>query len=149
MKRIKDILYVGIQFILFIIYALVPHAISFPFPLWFIYFGLAITLLGLLVISLALLQLNKNLSPFPTPKTNSELVNSGLYRWVRHPIYTGIILLVFGYASYSQNGYRFLISFSLLLLFYLKSLYEESLLKKKFSDYRGYMRTTGRFFPFI
>jgi hypothetical protein len=59
MKRIKDILYVGIQFILFIIYALVPHAISFPFPLWFIYFGLAITLLGLLVISLALLQLNK------------------------------------------------------------------------------------------
>jgi protein-S-isoprenylcysteine O-methyltransferase Ste14 len=68
---------------------------------------------------------------------------------MRHPIYSGILLFVFGYAIYSQNEYRLIIAVALLILFYFKSSYEERLLKRKFPNYTYYQQKTGRFFPFI
>nr|MBC7613421.1 isoprenylcysteine carboxylmethyltransferase family protein [Pseudopedobacter sp.] len=121
----------------------------FDFPNFLNYLGLLIAIAGLIILVLALLQLNKNISPFPTPKANSELVTNGLYSWMRHPIYSGILLFVFGYAIYSQIEFRFLISVALLFLFYFKSSYEEKLLKEKFPDYTNYQHQTRRFFPFI
>ncbi|MBU1371977.1 MAG: isoprenylcysteine carboxylmethyltransferase family protein [Bacteroidetes bacterium] len=147
--KIKDIIYVAIQFTLFIGYAFVFPIGFFSFPLWLIDVGLIIGISGGIILALALLQLNKNLSPFPTPKTNSELVTNGLYKWMRHPIYSGIILFVFGFAIYSENEYRLFIAISLLILFYFKSSYEENLLKNKFPTYTQYQQRTRRFFPFI
>ena len=147
--KIKDILYVTAQFFLFIGYALVSTMGWFDFPILLNYLGLIIAIAGLVILVLALLQLNKNLSPFPTPKTNGELVTNGLYKWMRHPIYSGILLFFFGYATYSQNEYRFFISVALLILFYFKSSYEEKLLKEKFPNYTNYHQKKGRFFPFI
>ncbi|WP_442905501.1 methyltransferase family protein [Kaistella sp.] len=70
-----------------------------------------------------------------------------LYRWVRHPIYTGIILVVFGYAAGTGSVHKLIIAFGLLLLFYLKSTYEEKQLLKQYPTYADYRRRTGRFFP--
>lgn len=147
--KLKDITYVSIQFILFIIYALTPAVRVFYLPVFLKGFALAIAILGGLVLLIALLQLNKNLSPFPTPKTKGKLITIGLYRWVRHPIYSGILLFVFGDAIFNQSWSKLVISFLLLGLFYFKSVYEEDLLKQKFSDYADYQKRTGRFFPFL
>lgn len=147
--KLKDVVYVSIQFILFLVYALAPQARVFYFQGILKDLFLLITVLGGLVLLLALLQLNKNLSPFPTPKTNGKLIVIGLYRWVRHPIYSGILLLAFGYALFSESLNRLLIAFSLLVLFYFKSTYEEKLLNQKFPNYKNYKQTTGRFFPFL
>lgn len=111
--------------------------------------GLWIAILGGLIIILALLQLNKNLSPFPTPKDKSVLLQNGLYKYMRHPIYTGIILLFSGYSVYQNSVYKLFISLILVILFYLKSNYEEQRLEQKFSDYKRYRSKTGRFFPRI
>jgi protein-S-isoprenylcysteine O-methyltransferase Ste14 len=138
-----------VQFILFIVYALVSPMRFFNFSIFLNNLGLIVAIFGLIILTVALLQLHKNLSPFPTPKTNSELVTNGLYRWIRHPIYSGILLFVFGYAIYSQNEYRLIIAVALLILFYFKSSYEERLLKRKFPNYTYYQQKTGRFFPFI
>jgi protein-S-isoprenylcysteine O-methyltransferase Ste14 len=103
----------------------------------------------MIALILALLQLNRNLSPFPTPKQNGQLVTNGLYHWMRHPIYTGILLVSYGYAIYSSSWLRLIVACVLLILFYLKSSYEEKLLSKKFSDYTAYQKRTARFFPFL
>lgn len=147
--KLKDIIYVSIQFILFIIYALTPAVRVFYLSIFLKDFSLVIAVLGGLVLFLALLQLNKNLSPFPTPKTTGKLITAGLYHWVRHPIYSGILLFVFGYALFSQSWSKLAISFLLLGLFYFKSVYEEKLLSQRFSNYSAYQKRTGRFFPFI
>lgn len=145
----KDIIYVTAQFILFIGYALVHHFGLFQFPVWVLNLGLLMAILGIIILLLALLHLNKNLSPFPSPKLESELVTNGLYKWMRHPIYSGILLFAFGYAIYSQNEFRLLIAFALLVLFYFKSSYEEKMLCQKFDDYAAYRKAKGRFFPFL
>jgi protein-S-isoprenylcysteine O-methyltransferase Ste14 len=96
-----------------------------------------------------LLQLNKNISPFPTPKDSASLLRNGLYKFMRHPIYTGIILLFSGYSVYQNSFYKLLVSVVLVILFYLKSNYEEQRLQEKFPDYKRYKSKTGRFFPWI
>lgn len=111
--------------------------------------GLLIAVFGGIIIILALLQLNKNLSPFPTPKNNTTLLQNGLYKYRRHPIYTGIILLFTGYSVFQNSFYKLGISLLLVILFYFKSNYEEQRLEQKFPDYKLYKNKTGKFFPWI
>ena len=141
----KDILLVSIQFLLFVLYTL-----DFK---WFLglssivkNIGCAFSILGLLIIIIALLQLNKNLSPFPTPKDNAVLLQNGLYKLVRHPIYSGIIFLFSGYGIYRDCAFKLLITLLLIVLFYFKSNYEEKQLQNKFPDYVLYKKKVGRFF---
>ena len=109
--------------------------------------GLIISFFGGLIILLALLQLNKNLTPFPTPKNNATLLENGLYKYMRHPIYTGIILLFIGFSIYQNSLYKLSITLLLVILFHFKSNYEEQCLEQKFPDYKIYKTKTGRFFP--
>jgi protein-S-isoprenylcysteine O-methyltransferase Ste14 len=143
----KDLFYVSLQFVLFIGYTLAPQFGLFQFMDWVLNLGLVIAIIGSLILLLALVQLNRNLSPFPTPKFGSKLITTGLYQWIRHPIYTGILLFVFGFSVYSQNEFRLLIAFALLSLFYFKSAYEEKMLCQKFDNYKDYQKISGRFLP--
>lgn len=144
---IKDIMFVCAQLILFVLYFFTIRLIDINIPEIFRTVGLIVALNGIVILIISMLQLNKNLSPFPSPKTDTKLIQEGLYSFIRHPIYTGILLLALGYASYSNSFYKFLITICLFLLFYMKSSYEEKLLNKKFSDYKLYKKSTGRFFP--
>ena len=142
----KDILLVSTQFLLFIVFTIdldwslgCSHLIKM--------IGLVISIFGLLIVIISILQLNKNLTPFPTPKNNSVLLQNGLYKLVRHPIYTGLIYLFSGYSLYQDSLYKLIISFFLVILFHYKTRYEERLLQKKFSEYNLYKSKTGKFFP--
>lgn len=145
--KTKDFIFVGIQFLLFLIYVFKIKLFNFSLPNFLNVVFLIVSIIGFLIVIVALLQLNKNLSPFPTPKSNSELIQTGLYKYIRHPIYTGIILMTFGYGLYSNSSFKLIISIALLILFYFKSYYEESLLIKKYLNYTAYKNNTGRFFP--
>ena len=137
MSRIKrlDIIYVSIQFILLAIFFVPIIPTSFQLIGFVKYIGAIISLIGFVVILVAILQLNKNLTPFPTPKESGELINTGLYKFVRHPIYSGIFLGSFGIALYTGSYWQLSIAITLLILFYFKSNYEESLLIQKYTDY--------------
>ena len=143
-KRL-DIIYVTIQFILLTIFYIPFFSNVFQTPLIIKYAGAIISILGFLIILIAILQLNKNLTPFPTPKENGSLINTGLYKYVRHPIYSGIFLAAIGIALYTGSYWQLVISFILLILFYFKSKYEESLLIEKYKDYEDYKKVTRRF----
>jgi protein-S-isoprenylcysteine O-methyltransferase Ste14 len=144
---IKDIAYVGIQFLLFLVYLYDMPFLHFTLSSIVKDIFLAVSLIGIGIALLSMMQLNIHLSPFPSPKKGSKLVQNGLYKFVRHPIYSGVLIALFGYGLYTTSSYRLIISLSLLVLFYYKSKYEEMRLQRNFSDYKSYQKTTGRFFP--
>jgi protein-S-isoprenylcysteine O-methyltransferase Ste14 len=147
--KIKDIVYVGIQFLLFAVYLFDVKKLRFELFEFIQFILLPFIVAGIAIILISLFQLNKNLSPFPSPKENSELITTGLFSKIRHPIYSGILLLAFSFALYQYSGFKILISFFLLILFYFKTGYEEKQLCLKFPEYQHYKMNTGRFFPKI
>lgn len=144
-----DITFVLIQFVLFLLFILEIPQLQFTLPNFISIIGIIVAVVGFIIILIALLQLNKNLSPFPSPKSGSQLIQNGLYKYIRHPIYTGIILLFLGYSFYVTSGYKLLITLLLLVLFIFKSRYEEERLALTFKSYSKYKKTTGRFLPKI
>lgn len=150
MKRpaTKDILFVSIQLLLFVFYFIPLFKKQFIANGITNAFGIMLCLIGILFIVFAILQLNKNLTPFPTPKEEGILIKTGLYRSVRHPIYSGVIMAAIGYGLYKHSLWEITIGFILWILFYFKSRYEESMLIRQFPEYEEYRKKTPRFFFF-
>ncbi|MGA8852839.1 MAG: isoprenylcysteine carboxylmethyltransferase family protein [Christiangramia sp.] len=147
--KAKDYILVGFQIILCVVYIYDFKLINLKMLPFIKLVGIILTVSGIIILLLGMLQLNKNLSPFPTPKANSEFVKTGLYKFVRHPIYTGILLNFLGYGIYSGSVFRILITLVLYILFIMKARYEEKLLMKRYNNYASYREKTGRFFPKI
>ncbi len=145
----KDIIYVSLQLLLFFAFLLDVNLVSFEIPSFLNFILVLIGIIGLGLIIIAFFQLNKNLSPFPTPKEYARLLTNGVFKLIRHPIYTGILLIFFSIAVFQGSGYRLLISFLLLILFHFKTLYEEKKLSEKFPEYEIYKKNSGKFLPKI
>lgn len=116
-------------------------------PLWLI--GKAFFYLGLGIALWAAISLGPNLTPLPKPKRNGELIQTGLYKIVRHPIYFGVILLCFGWAATEQNWYTLGVAIALLIFFDIKSRKEEEWLLEKFPSYKDYQQNTKKLIPLI
>ena len=145
----KDKIFVGGQFLLFILYLIPLSPWPFYIDVYWRYFALLMSIVGLLIILISILQLNTNLSPFPTPVDSSTLIQTGLYKYIRHPIYSGIILAAIGVGVFYMSLWKIAVGSALWVLFSFKSRYEETLLQAKFQEYTKYMQATTRFFPFI
>ena len=101
------------------------------------------------ICAAAVLRLGRNLTPLPHPKDSCELVEHGLYAWVRHPIYCGIILAAFGWALYVQGVLSLLWAALLVVFFDIKSRREEAWLAARFPAYADYRRRVRKLIPFI
>ena len=143
----KDKIFVALQFLVFLVWLLRVETWQFKLSSNLQMLSLIVSGIGLVIILIAFLQLNTNLSPFPSPKKGASLVTSGAFAFARHPIYSGVLFMAFGLSVWFGSGYKLLISLALLLLFYFKSRYEESRLQERFPEYLFYKRQTGRFFP--
>lgn len=86
-------------------------------------------------------------SALPTPNQNADLITSGLYKHIRHPIYTGVLLIAFGITIWHGHIVTLTASILLVGLLTYKSLYEEGLLRAQYPQYQEYMGSTGRFLP--
>ena len=105
--------------------------------------------LGIVIAIWAAILLGPNLTPLPKPKPSGQLIQTGLYKLVRHPIYFGVILVSFGWAGIEQTVYTLVLAFILLIFFDLKSRQEERWLTQKFSEYAEYKMTTKKLIPFV
>jgi protein-S-isoprenylcysteine O-methyltransferase Ste14 len=143
----KDLTFVGIQGLLFLAYAFNPDFLKINVPKALAPMGVILAGLSVPILFWSLFELDRNLSPFPSPKVNGELITRGMYKFIRHPIYTGILMFAYGLAFYWSSSWKLLIASALFVLFRLKSEYEEKLLEDKFPKYREYKTTTGRFLP--
>ena len=111
--------------------------------------GLVLMGAGALVLGRGLLELGRNLTPVPHPRDDAELVVSGIYAHVRHPIYGGLILTAFGWGFVSASPLALLLSLVLTGFFALKSRREEAWLSERYEGYPAYMEQTKRFVPFL
>ncbi|RUA05776.1 MAG: hypothetical protein DSY43_04025 [Gammaproteobacteria bacterium] len=111
-------------------------------------YGLIAVAVVIGISAMATMKLD-NLNIVPSLKDQHQLVISGIYRWIRHPMYTSVLLLSYVFAS--TNDHK-IAQFAMLILvvdLFLKSNLEEKLLLQRFSTYRNYREKTGRFIPFL
>jgi protein-S-isoprenylcysteine O-methyltransferase Ste14 len=109
--------------------------------------GIAIGIAGWSLFVAGLVGLGSSLSPFPRPTDNSRLQVGGAYRFVRHPIYGGSMLVALGW-SLMSSPLALLATAFLAFIFELKSRREESMLVERFPEYDAYRRRVRwRFVP--
>jgi protein-S-isoprenylcysteine O-methyltransferase Ste14 len=110
--------------------------------------GVALTALGVGMAFWARWHLGANWSGVVTLKEGHELIRSGPYRNIRHPIYTGILLALLGTAV-AVGEVRALLAVAIAWLsFYTKARREESFLTQEFGDrFAEHRRHTGMFLP--
>lgn len=91
--------------------------------------------------------LGRSLSALPEPLDGAELITTGLYAQVRHPIYSGLLALGLGWGVLRGSSGALGWTAALALLFHFKSAREEKALLARFPDYATYSRQTKRFMP--
>ncbi len=137
---------------------LMGESTPWPFLQWevlpyrpaFYWIGLALTFAGLAFTVWARFRLGTNWSGSVQVKTEHALVKTGPYRWVRHPIYTGLLAAFLGTAI-ALDQWRGLVAFVIVLLGLLYKLHlEERWMIETFGDaYRDYRKHSKALIPGI
>jgi len=110
----------------------------------------AMALAGLAIMLWARVTIGRNWSGGVVLKEDHELVTSGPYHYVRHPIYSGLLLLLLGWAVWRGRAVGFVGVAVLLLLFWIKARYEEQLMIDHFGDaYRSYKARVKALIPYV
>jgi protein-S-isoprenylcysteine O-methyltransferase Ste14 len=110
-------------------------------------FGMVLKYAGYALLVWAGLNLGRNLTPLPKPKTDAQLVTTGVFAWMRHPIYSALMLISFGSSLERGNLIAFGLSLCLTILLEFKSRREEAWLCDQFSEYAAYRLRVKKFFP--
>ena len=82
-------------------------------------------------------------------KEKHQLVTLGIYRWIRHPMYTSFLVCCFGLMLSNSHLLSQLIMLVLFIDLMLKANLEEALLAQRYTEYHNYQKNTGRFLPFL
>ncbi len=111
--------------------------------------GALLTITGITFAVWARYHLGKNWGMPMSIKENPELVTSGPYTYVRHPIYAGILLAILGSTLTGNLGW--LIVFLIIAIFFILSARkEEALMREKFpTEYGSYMKRTKMIIPYL
>ena len=140
-------IFVAAQAILLIALVVLPRRDDWPTPGWLQALGLTIILGSLAAIGLAALRLGPALTPTPVPIANGQLATTGFYRYVRHPIYAGVLAIASGLALRSGSWVTLAVAATTVVFFNLKAGWEEARLGETYADYAAYASTTPRFVP--
>jgi protein-S-isoprenylcysteine O-methyltransferase Ste14 len=120
-------------------------------PESYFYFGIALMVTGLLIRTVAIMTLGRFFSPFLRIVSGHSLVRKGLYRYIRHPSYTGAILsfIGIGFCFRSPVGIIIVAIVTLAIYWWRSSLEERMLIGKFGNEYRNYMKKSWMMIPFL
>jgi protein-S-isoprenylcysteine O-methyltransferase len=114
------------------------------------YMGFALTILGLGFMAWSRIVLGRNWSATVTIKKDHELVSSGPYAIVRHPLYAGVLLAMLGTAIFFGEIRGFIAFLSTFGGWWLKSRTEERFMVEQFgARYAQYQRQVKAFIPYL
>lgn len=112
--------------------------------------GAGLFVCGITVFFIALLTMRRRtFTIFPEPKAGGVLINSGIYAYVRHPMYLAVILCGCGAGLFYGVWWKWLLNALLVLLLWLKIRREEQMLLARFSEYALYKQRTKAIIPFL
>lgn len=109
-------------------------------------------ILGLIGLGMGILSyrtLGRNFRVFAAPRRSGSLVRTGIYRFIRHPMYSGVIIGIGGYVMMFGSYFLVPLWLGVTVLYALKARLEEPILEAKFSEYEDYRKNTWRFLPFV
>lgn len=138
-----------LQMVLFAIIFFAPAVAPFGFPIELRVLGVVLLIIGGLLGTFGLLSLGANLSPFPKPIEGGQLVTTGAYRFVRHPIYSGLVLGTLGWGMLRATLLGIALAIVMFIFFDLKSRREEQWLTQAYSDYPAYQRRVRKLIPWV
>lgn len=118
-----------------------------------LYFAWAVAgVLGVGAIALfikGVLDLGNSLTPLPYPREDGQLVQSGVYAIVRHPLYSGVILAALGWTIFQFSLPHLIGTLIFILFFNAKAAREENWLMQKYPDYANYRQTVKKLIPWL
>ncbi len=122
---------------------------DYPIPMSVSWVGAGLMVLSLWLFWRSHADLGQNWSVSLELRENHELIVNGVYRSIRHPMYTSIWLWSFAQGMLLQNWVAgFLVVPAFAAMYFLRTPREERLMCEKFGDeYRTYMHHTGRLLP--
>lgn len=147
-NRVQAWAYVYVQALLLLLLVLVDKRFGPEIPR-VVCLGWVLEFLGIIGIFVCAASLRRSLTVVPLPKEDGQLSTGGLYRYVRHPMYSSVLLFALGIAIDSGSAFKYLLTLFLYILFRFKSIYEEKYLTLKYPDYAAYAARIPRFIPFI
>lgn len=109
--------------------------------------GLGLVVAGLVIGIVGVRDLGPSLTPVPRPKDGAALVQQGIYGWVRHPLYLGLVLGALGWALFSASLLGVAFTVALAVFLDLKARREEVWLRERYPLYAHYARRVRRFVP--
>ncbi len=109
--------------------------------------GVALLALGIVVGFVGIRHLDRALTPLPRPIETGTMVEHGIYRHLRHPIYLGVFASALGWALLTASYVALGLALLLGLLLDLKARREEAWLLERYPEYAGYSGRTKRFIP--
>jgi protein-S-isoprenylcysteine O-methyltransferase Ste14 len=143
-------LWVLVQAVLLVLFVVLPVDATFwPYTRVFSVVGWISVACGWLLLAWSALNLGRSLTPFPRPREDGELITSGAYRIVRHPIYLGVLLICLGLAMASSSSARFGLTLVLFVFFDRKASREERWLIERYSSYGQYRRHVKKLIPWL
>ncbi len=140
-------LLVAIQFALIGVLVLLPGRDDWTVPTALTIACSLGTVVGLAVMVIGATGLGRGLTATPLPNAHAQLRTGGLYRYARHPIYTGLMLTMGSITVASGSALRLLALTALVVLLNVKARWEEARLAQRFEAYPDYAAHTPRFVP--
>lgn len=117
-------------------------------PDWVRWLGVGIGILCVLGIYWLFISIGSGITPTSATRKEHELVTSGIYRWVRHPLYTVGSSFIGAFGLMADNWFIIIMAALAFIAMAIRTPKEEANLIAKFGDeYRNYMKTTGAFLP--
>jgi protein-S-isoprenylcysteine O-methyltransferase Ste14 len=145
--RVTARLLVAAQFGLLGVLVLLPGRRDWPVPPVVAVVCTALAVVGVAIMVVGASALGRGLTATPLPNEHAQLRTGGLYRFVRHPIYTGLLLTMASFTVASGSVFRLLVLGVLVLLLTMKARWEERRLARRFEGYAAYAARTPRFVP--
>jgi len=110
--------------------------------------GVALGLTCIPIIYWLFSSIGSGITPVSATRREHKLITHGIYRWVRHPLYTVGSSLIVSFGLMADNWFIILLAVLAFIAMAIRTPKEEANLIEKFGDeYREYMKRTGRFLP--
>ncbi len=117
-------------------------------PEWARWLGVGIGILSTFGIYWLFSSIGNGITPTSATRKEHKLITNGIYRYIRHPLYTFGASMFVSFGMMADSWYIAALGVLTFIIMAIRTPKEEANLIEKFGDeYREYMKRTGRFFP--
>lgn len=135
------------QFSLLGVLVLLPVDDAVNAPNWFRAVSLALMISSFAILLFAAIALRPALTASPVPRAGAPLVRSGIYKYVRHPMYTAVIAIGAAIMLGNPTFLTMVVWVALIIVLLNKAHFEDTLLLAKHPAAKDYQLTIGAFLP--